>query len=158
MPLPEVCVCYLIREGAWGDEVLLGRKKIGFGRGTVVAPGGKLEPGESPGDAAVRETFEEVGLRIREADLTAIGELTYPFPHHPQFSQKSWAFMCRSWEGRPVESDELTPEWFRLDALPLDRMWDDAKHWLLRALAGRFVRATFTYAADARSVESMAFG
>ena len=95
---------------------------------------------------------------LREADLTAIGELTYPFPHHPQFSQKSWAFMCRSWEGRPVESDELTPEWFRLDALPLDRMWDDAKHWLPHALAGRFVRATFTYAADARSVESMAFG
>jgi 8-oxo-dGTP diphosphatase len=157
MALPEVCVCYLIREGEAGDEVLLGRKKIGFGRGTVVAPGGKLEPGESPVDATIRETFEEVGLRIREADLTAIGELTYPFPHHPQFSQKSWAFVCRSWKGEPVESDELTPEWFGLDALPLERMWDDAKHWLPGALAGQFVRATFTFAADARSVESMLF-
>jgi 8-oxo-dGTP diphosphatase len=157
MALPEVCVCYLIREGEAGDEVLLGRKKIGFGRGTLVAPGGKLEPGESPVDATIRETFEEVGLRIREADLTAIGELTYPFPHHPQFSQKSWAFVCRRWTGEPVESDELTPEWFGLDALPLERMWDDAKHWLPGALAGRFVRATFTFAADARSVESMLF-
>lgn len=30
-----------------------------------VAPGGGMEPGESPGDAAVREAFEELGIAVR---------------------------------------------------------------------------------------------
>lgn len=157
MALPEVCVCYLIRGEAGSQEVLLGRKKKGFGLGTMVAPGGKLEPGESPVDAAVRETMEEVGLTVQPDDFTPIGELSYPFPHRPEFSQKSWAFLCRRWDGEPVESDELAPEWFPIRELPLADMWDDAKHWLPQALAGTFIRATFIFAADARSVETMTF-
>lgn len=154
MPLPEVCVTYLLRESPAGTEVLLGRKKFGLGEGNLVGPGGKLEPGESPADAAVREVFEEVSISIRPQNLMLVGELTYPFTHHPKFSQKSWAFVCREWEGEPVESDELVPEWYLLESIPLDRMWDDAKHWLPQALAGQFVRATFIFGADARTVES----
>ncbi|MEO6505336.1 MAG: 8-oxo-dGTP diphosphatase [Terrimesophilobacter sp.] len=157
MALPEVCVCYFIRGEAESEEVLLGRKKKGFGLGTMVAPGGKLEPGESPLDAAVRETMEEVGLTVQPDAFIPIGELCYPFPHRPEFSQKSWAFLCRQWSGEPVESNELAPKWFPIGELPLAEMWDDAKHWLPRALAGTFIRATFTFAADARSVEAMAF-
>lgn len=158
MALPEVCVCYLIRSTSRGEEVLLGRKKIGLGKGNLVGPGGKLEPGESPTDAAIRETHEEVGVTILASSLALIGELSYPFPHRPAWSQKSWAFICRDWSGEPRESNELAPEWFPLATIPVDRMWDDAKHWLPRALAGEFVRATFTFAADCRSVESSRFG
>jgi len=157
MGLPEVSVCYLIRASETGDDVLLGRKKTGLGAGNLVGPGGKLERGESPVEAAIRETREEVGLTVTADALTLIGELTYPFPHRPAWSQKSWAFVCREWTGVPVESDELLPEWFSLDSLPLDRMWDDAKHWLPTALAGEFVRATFSFAPDGRSVESSRF-
>jgi len=152
--LPEVCVTYLLRESPDGTEVLLGRKKFGLGEGNLVGPGGKLEPGESPADAAVREVLEEVSISIRPQDLMLVGELTYPFTHHPKFSQKSWAFVCREWEGEPVESDELVPEWHLLEAIPLDRMWDDARFWLPTALAGQFVRATFIFGADARTVAS----
>jgi 8-oxo-dGTP diphosphatase len=158
MPLPEVCVTYLLRESPAGTEVLLGRKKFGLGEGNLVGPGGKLEPGESPADAAVREVFEEVSISIRPQDLMLVGELTYPFTHHPRFSQKSWAFVCREWEGEPVESDELVPEWHLLESIPLDRMWDDAKHWLPHALAGQFVRATFIFGADAQTVASTDYG
>ncbi|WKK71641.1 NUDIX domain-containing protein [Rathayibacter oskolensis] len=60
--LPEVCVVYVLRESPGGGaEVLLGRKRRGLGEGRIVAPGGKLEPGESPVRAAVRELAEEVG-------------------------------------------------------------------------------------------------
>jgi 8-oxo-dGTP diphosphatase len=72
--------------------------------------------------------------------LMLVGESTYPFPHHPRFSQKSWAFVCREWEGESTESDELPPEWHLLADIPLHRMWDDAEHWLPDALAGHFVR------------------
>lgn len=34
-------------------------------RGRWTVPGGKLEPGETPAQAAVRETFEETGARVR---------------------------------------------------------------------------------------------
>lgn len=154
MPLPEVSVCYLLRGSAPDEQVLLGRKKTGLGAGNLVGPGGKLEAGESPADAAVRETLEEVGITIDPADLTLIGELTYPFPHHPQWSQKSWAFVCRDWIGEPVESDELAPEWFPVAEIPLEQMWDDAKHWLPAALGGTVIRATFTFGADGRTVEN----
>jgi len=157
MTLPEVCVCYLLREASAGTEVLLGRKKTGLGEGNLVGPGGKLEPGESPAAAAVREVREEVGVSIRRQSRLLVGELTYPFTHHPKFSQKWWAFVCREWEGEPTESEELAPEWFPLADIPLDRMWDDAKHWLPSALAGQFVRATFIFGADARTVESSDF-
>jgi 8-oxo-dGTP diphosphatase len=150
MRLPEVCVCYLIREGADGDEILLGRKKFGLGEGNLVGPGGKVEPGETPEEAIAREVAEETSILIGAVRL--VGELTYPFPFKPAWSQKSWVYLCRDWNGEPSESDELAPEWFPLADPPVERMWDDAKYWLPDALAGRFVTATFEFGEDLRTV------
>jgi 8-oxo-dGTP diphosphatase len=151
--LPQVCVCYLIRHRGDGrDEVLLGRKKKGLGIGKYVAPGGKVEPGEGIRDAMVREVLEEVGLDVAVADLSPRGLLTYLFPHRPVWSQQSSVFVTRSWSGLERESDELAPEWFPLDELPLASMWDDAKHWLPAALAGERVEATFSFGPDNSTV------
>jgi 8-oxo-dGTP diphosphatase len=155
--LPEVCVCYLVRSSDDGWDILLGEKKTGLGTGKLVGPGGKLELGETPVQAVVREVLEEVGLSIDIASLKLIGELTYPFPHRPEWSQKSWAFVCDRWDGDPIESDELKPIWFRMDDIPFGRMWDDANFWLPRALRGEFVEATFTFGPDGNSVESTTF-
>ncbi|MCU1407504.1 MAG: hypothetical protein JWQ43_3807, partial [Glaciihabitans sp.] len=125
MLLPEVCVCYLLRTGPDGrEEVLLGRKKTGLGLGRLVGPGGKLEPGESPAQAIVREVFEEVGLVVKEDELELRGQLNYPFPHSPRWSQKSWVFVSRVFRGEAVASDELEPLWVDVADIPLDRMWD----------------------------------
>jgi 8-oxo-dGTP diphosphatase len=151
--LPQVCVCYLMRRRADGrDEVLLGRKKKGLGVGKYVAPGGKVEPGEGIRDAMVREVLEEVGLDVAVADLSPRGLLTYLFPHRPAWSQQSSVFVTRTWSGLERESDELAPEWFPLDELPLESMWDDAKHWLPAALAGERVDATFSFGPDNSTV------
>lgn len=158
MPLPEVCVCYLLREGADGREVLLGRKLTGLGRGKVVAPGGKLETGEAPVDAAVREVAEEVGVTVTPKSLELVGELTYLFPHKPGWSQKSWAFVSHVWDGPILGSRELDPFLQPIDRIPLSAMWSDAQHWLLRALTGETVVATFTFGADLESVESIEWG
>lgn len=156
MSLPEVCVCYLIRPGERGEEVLLGRKKFGLGAGKLVGPGGKIEPGETPERAIIREVEEETGLRISNPKL--VGELSYPFPHRPEWSQKSWAFVCREWEGEPRESDELVPGWFGVTDIPYGRMWDDAKYWLPDALGGLFVTATFKFGADLSTVSATDYG
>ena len=150
MPLPEVCVCYILRPGETGEQVLLGRKKFGLGAGNLVGPGGKLEPGETATQAIIREVAEETSLVIRDPQL--VGELRYPFPHRPNWSQKSWVFLCRDWAGEPLESDELAPEWFSVADVPVDRMWDDAKYWLPGVLTGGRVSASFEFGADLRTV------
>jgi len=153
--LPQVCVCYLTRLSATGErQVLLGRKKKGLGLGNIVGLGGKLEPGESAVDAAVREVEEESGLIVARDALTAMGVLTYLFPHKPAWSQRSNVFVTDRFSGTPRESDELNPVWFTIADLPVDEMWDDARHWLPGVLAGMPVTATFTFGEDLATVVS----
>lgn len=57
-------------------KILLTRRAINPGRGLWTFPGGFVEFGESVTDAAVRETFEETGLKV---DLTGLLNVyTYP--------------------------------------------------------------------------------
>lgn len=50
-----------------GRVLMLQRSKAGDMSGTWAFPGGKIEAGESEADAAVRETWEEVGYRVGSA-------------------------------------------------------------------------------------------
>jgi 8-oxo-dGTP diphosphatase len=134
----------------------LGRKKKGLGMGNIVGLGGKLESGETAVDAAVREIEEESSLVVAASALTELGLLTYLFPHREEWSQESTVFVCDQWSGTPRESNELNPLWFDVATLPVDEMWDDARHWLPGVLNGVSVRATFTFGADLESVVSRA--
>ncbi|MFI7584472.1 DUF4031 domain-containing protein [Kocuria sp. M1N1S27] len=58
------------------DGALLTVRKRGTERFMLV--GGKLDPGESPAAAAVREAAEEVGLRLETAQLRLLGEFEAP--------------------------------------------------------------------------------
>lgn len=60
-----------------GARILLIRKKRGLGAGKINAPGGRLEPGETPLQAAIRETQEE--LHITPKQLTYAGENLFQF-------------------------------------------------------------------------------
>ena len=48
-----------------GPRILLVQRGRQPAMGQWSVPGGHVEPGESPAEAAVRETFEETGLRVR---------------------------------------------------------------------------------------------
>ncbi|KGJ79781.1 hypothetical protein GY21_03750 [Cryobacterium roopkundense] len=153
MTVPQVCVCYLTRRTPGGAlQVLLGRKKTGLGLGNIVGLGGKLEAGESPVEAAVREIEEESGLTVAHSALKPRGVLTYLFPHRESWSQISHVFVCTEWTGTPRESDELNPLWYDVDALPVDEMWDDARHCLPAVLTGTPAHETFTFGADLKTV------
>ncbi|RLP84204.1 NUDIX domain-containing protein [Mycetocola lacteus] len=148
MELPEVCVCYLIRSTPRGDEVLLGEKRRGLGQGRVVAPGGKLEPGETPTRAIVREVLEEVGLVVAPEDLRAHGYIDYRFPSRTEWSQRSWVFSARDHRGEPIATAELDARWVPVEEVPFDLMWDDARYWLPGVLAGESVAVDFDFAPD----------
>lgn len=149
-----VAVTYLLRQTSDGVEVLLGEKLTGLGSGKVVGPGGKLEAGETAVEAAAREVAEEVGLIVAPTALQRVAELRYTFPHRPSWSQRSTAFVAREWAGEPVPSSELRPAWHPVSALPLDRMWDDARRWLPRVLAGETLSVDCSYAADNDTVDT----
>lgn len=157
MPLTSTCLCLLTRTGGDGvPEVLLGRKKTGFGTGKIVAIGGHVEPGESAAEAAVREVKEESGIRVAPGSLVEAARLTFIFPAHPSWDMDVDIFTTADWTGEPTESEEIRPQWFPVAVLPFGQMWDDAPRWLPRVLAGERLRATFTYAADNETVAAAA--
>ena len=69
-------------------------------------PGGKVEPGESPEPALVRELAEELGIEIAAADLAP---LTFASHAYPDFHLLMPLFLCRRWRGEvtPHEGQEL---------------------------------------------------
>jgi 8-oxo-dGTP diphosphatase len=153
VPLTSTCLCLLTRTGADGArEVLLGHKKTGLGTGKVVGLGGHVEPGESPAEAAVREAKEESGICVTPGTLAVGAHLTFLFPAHPSWDMDVVVYTATDWAGEAAESDEIRPQWFPVAALPFDRMWQDAAHWLPRVLSGERLSATFTYADDNETV------
>jgi 8-oxo-dGTP diphosphatase len=153
VPLKSTCLCLLTRTGGDGvREVLLGYKKTGLGTGKVVGLGGHVEPGESPAEAAAREAKEESGICVEAGSLTYLAHVTFLFPAHPSWDMDVEIFTTADWVGQAAESDEIRPQWFPVAALPFDRMWQDAAHWLPRVLAGERLTATFTYADDNEAI------
>lgn len=152
IPTP-MCLCFIL-DGPIGKptRVLLGHKKRGLGTGNIVGLGGHIDPGESAGRAAAREVTEESGLNVDEGGLRHRADVGFTFPARPSWDQTAAVFVADDWHGNPVSTDEITPEWFALDALPLERMWDDAKYWLPRVLAGERLRIDIVFADDCRTV------
>ena len=153
MSMTATCLCLLTRTGGGGErQVLLGHKKTGLGSGKIVGLGGHVEPSETPAEAAAREVTEEAGLHVAPAALLETAHVTFLFPVCPRWDMVVSIFTSASWWGEATDTAEITPEWFPVTRLPLDRMWDDAKYWLPRVLAGERVSATFSYAADCETV------
>ncbi|MFB7465204.1 NUDIX hydrolase [Streptomyces sp. NPDC056224] len=71
-PQRPVAAAVVVREG----RVLLVRRRIAEGNLSWQFPAGKVEPGESREDAAVRETKEETGLEVVSRGL--LGERVHP--------------------------------------------------------------------------------
>ena len=141
-PTERAVIVYIIDRKQ--RKVLLIMKKTGLGKGKVNAPGGRLEPGESSLQAAVRECQEEVAL----TPLLPEKRVELHFQFTSGYALYGEAFFTDSWEGEPRSSDEADPFWCDLDKLPWDNMWEDDRRWLPLALAGKKLRGFYVFDDD----------
>ncbi|WP_255771161.1 8-oxo-dGTP diphosphatase [Pseudarthrobacter sulfonivorans] len=155
MTFVPVTLCFLTRIESGVFQVLLGTKKTGFGLGKIVGLGGHVEPGESDAEAACREVQEEAGVVVLEADLRDAGVVAFHFPARPEWNMRTRLFVAERWDGEPSESTEIRPEWFDVGSLPVERMWQDAEHWLPRALGGSLLRLTVVLNDDNETVREV---
>lgn len=65
-------------------------------------PGGKVEAGESPQGALVRELKEELGVTVRESDMTPFSFASHAYE---RFHLLMPVFLIRTWEGE-IEAQE----------------------------------------------------
>jgi len=135
------------------DAICLAMKKRGFGEGNWNGFGGKLEEGESIEGAAVREISEESGVTVTPEDLEKVAIVEFHFADGKHLVVHT--FFVRNWEGEPVETEEMRPEWFAYDAIPYEKMWADDPHWLPRALKGEKLTGVVSFGPDGKSVTEM---
>jgi 8-oxo-dGTP diphosphatase len=104
-----------------GGEILLIEKKRGHGAGKVNGPGGKIDPGETPLECAVRETEEE--LLVSVSDARKVGELWFRMSDCPDIF--CHVFLGSEFSGTHTETDEAVPLWSPPcgGAWPIHRPW-----------------------------------
>ena len=139
-PRERANLCFITR----GDEVLLIHKKRGLGAGKINGPGGRLEPGETALEAAIREVQEE--LCVTPFDPQQRGELHFQFTDG--YALHCTVFVAEGCEGEPAETDEAIPLWVRREEIPYEKMWADDRHWLPGVLEGRNFRGYFEFDGD----------
>lgn len=89
-------------------KILTGTRHNDFGYGLICGPGGHVEPGETPTQAAFRETEEEFGISPKS--LIPLGR----GPKEPETGLEPYLFLCTEYEGEPDCVDlEMTGATFR---------------------------------------------
>jgi ADP-ribose pyrophosphatase YjhB (NUDIX family) len=148
--MKQTTLCILVDDA--NGKILLGLKKRGFGQGKLDGFGGKVEKGETVIEAAARELEEESCVKASLNDLEKVAEFAFEFRGRPEWNQVMHVYFVRKWVGQPKETEEMVPEWFSMEGLPLDRTWADDRHWLPQALQRKKLKGKFVFKEDGDSL------
>ena len=109
-PTLRATLLFLVKDG----QVLLIRKKRGLGAGKINGPGGKIDPGETPEQCAVRETQEELGITVTHACLAP-----FVFASHgyDSFHLLMPLYLLRRWDGLVTAKEHEAIAWVRPEKL-----------------------------------------
>ena len=107
-PIVLVAACALIDADG---RILLARRPEGKPMaGLWEFPGGKLDPGETPEAALIRELREELGIDVTENCLAPFAFASHPYE---RFHLLMPLFLCRRWSGQPKGREGQTLAWVR---------------------------------------------
>ena len=139
----ETTLLYL-KDGNNYNEVVM---RIGFAKDKYNGAGGKIEYAETPEEAMIRESQEEID--ITPIDYEKVGTIKYD-EYYKGKREKILVhvFISTKWNGEPKESEEMSPKWFNINNLPYEEMIGDDPYWLPIVLKGKKVNAFFKFDED----------
>ena len=140
IPTERATLLFVVRDG----RILLIDKKTGLGAGKVNGPGGRIEPGETDQEAAIREVQEE--LCVTPTGVRPAGDLFFQFVDG--YSLYGAVFRATGYTGDLCETREAAPRWTPIAAIPYERMWADDALWLPLMLEGTGFRGYFVFDGD----------
>jgi 8-oxo-dGTP diphosphatase len=132
-------LCYVITEG----NILLIKKKKGFGEGKYNGPGGKVDEGETLKTTAIREFIEETGVMPLNPEHK--GVVAFYFGQREKPDWLVHIFTATQFKGDPISTEEAEPQWFKLEEIPYKEMWPDDKIWMPLMLAGKKFMGKFYF-------------
>lgn len=90
--------------------IIIDRKVLverSVGKDYFIHPGGKIEPGETPQQALIRELKEEFRLDVREEDLELFASSSAPAANSPEVNVHMEVFLVKNWRGRITPDSEV---------------------------------------------------
>jgi 8-oxo-dGTP diphosphatase len=110
-PVPRIVLVSAVALVDADGRVLLAQRPAGKAMaGLWEFPGGKVNPGETPEAALIRELAEELGI-----DVTAscLAPFTFASHSYPDFHLLMPLYVCRKWSGRPMPREGQHLTWVR---------------------------------------------
>lgn len=140
VPTERATLLFVLQDG----NILLINKKTGLGAGKINGPGGRIDPGETAIEGAIREVQEE--LCVTPTGVRPAGELSFQFVDG--YSLHGAVFTATGFTGELCETREAAPIWTPVGEIPYQRMWADDSLWLPMLLEGKGFAGFFIFDGD----------
>src|SRR5271157_3643588 len=108
--VPLILVAAVVLVDADGRVLLTQRPEGKAMAGLWEFPGGKVDPGETPEAALIRELAEELGIDVA---ASCLAPLTFASYSYPDFHLLMPLYLCRKWSGSPAAQEGQRLAWVR---------------------------------------------
>lgn len=100
------------------DRKVLVERSVG--KEYFIHPGGKIEPGETPKQAVIRELKEEFRIDVQEGDLEFFDRNSAPAANSPEVDVHMEVFLIKKWKGEIYPDSEVEEIRWLTSSIPTD--------------------------------------